>query len=373
MKCFLTVKQYRSDYSLPLNKQTQFILLTVILSFVAMSALAETNYLFPSDIIDQTEQARYETGRADRYATQRNWTFPEVSKSSGQKPNYSEQYISIDGRPALEQNTRARHHPGDASLKWFEDSEHYKYDNFRSGQAEQAFQQQTTDKQVYNSAQTYSGVNLPDNAYYPTRKLLKHFDRRNRRYVRPDPRQNPSLNDSVNSYNNAQGRLSRSYPNLLYPSDMERQQNSGRRKAYTMNSFSSNSFNERLPMYRNPAAQNQQIQYVPVPVYGVPGTLPGTVPGVVTPANMVPGYSHLSPAYNFAVPGTGTFNRKRLNNNAYGNLLATPYSPMSSGLGAFPGVSNPFDSFYKTYENNSQHSWPFTSPENMVPGYPGYR
>ncbi len=337
----------------------------VSLLAVTLPVSAETNYLFPSDIIDQTEQTQYETGRTDRYATQRNWAYPEVSKSSGKKPSYSEHYTGHDAQSAFEDKNRPRHHPEDARMKWFEDSAHYKYDNFKPAQTNKQYQQPYRNKQTYNSAQSYPGEQLPENAYYSDRKNNRQFEARNYRSVR----QNAPLNYTQNSSNNRgneQDRYSRPYPNLLYPSDMEAPKNSDRRKAYSMNSFSSNGYNRgSSPMRR---AQNMQIQYVPVPVYSVPGTLPGTVPGVVTPGNMVPGYSHLSPVYNYALPGTSMLNRNRLNNNAFGNLMGTPYSPMT-GMGVLPGVTNPFDSFYKIYDNDSRHNRSFTTPETMVPGF----
>jgi hypothetical protein len=48
--------------------------------------------------------------------------------------------------------------------------------------------------------------------------------------------------------------------------------------------------------------------------------------------------------------------------------MGSPYNPLT-GLGGFPGGSNPFDTFYKAYDNHSQNVMPFTTPDTMVPGF----
>jgi hypothetical protein len=77
------------------------------------------------------------------------------------------------------------------------------------------------------------------------------------------------------------------------------------------------------------------VQAIPVPVFTLPGTLPGTVPGVVTPSNMVPGFSHLSPDYSSSpwggfIPGAGL-----------GGFPGTGFGSFPGiGLGSFPGVNS---------------------------------
>lgn len=62
------------------------IFLTELLLFVllfSMSLQAETRYLFPSDIIDQAEQAIYNANRTDRYIAQRKWVYPKDIRTDG--------------------------------------------------------------------------------------------------------------------------------------------------------------------------------------------------------------------------------------------------------------------------------------------------
>ncbi len=308
--------------------------LSALFALLAMCLLpaVANNYVYPSDIAEQSEQYQYRTEREDRYAGQREWAYPKAFKESDSESYYSntEQYLSNDNYPAPErqqfQNKTNRYYSGDRQVQYLQNqpdyydtdkqdlfghSEHYKYSNFGSNSPglnkSEAYRYPEQEKSGYNYI---SQSDAQGNNYPALSRPARHI--RQKRYNRP-------------------------YPQLLYPSDMEAKTRFAKRNKYSR---------DYEPSYRD----DRKIQYVPVPVYSVPGTLPGTVPGVVTPGSMVPGYSHLSP-----------------NKNNLNPFLGLQYNPMSAP-GLFPEGGNPFDSFYKTYGNHSKNMSPFASPESMFPG-----
>ena len=380
-----------------LKNKALLIYLFVVISLLVMPVYAESNYLFPSDIIDQSEQAQYDVGRANRYAERRQWVYPQESQASGNKSFYpdSNQYATSDSQRAFKQNQSQSYQnknyqaqqeqlqadnvvPG-ANL--FSESEHYKYSNFKTG-----------DSQTSPVVQRYDDEQLRPTGYlskgfrYPVESNANQFSNRIRQ-------QKMKTDFSATAGNIKHRENAGLYPNLLYPSDMEANRRLSNKNAYRPNSFSQNTFSTNTygshtdyGKQMEQERQNIKIQYVPVPVYAVPGTLPGTVPGVVTPGKMVPGYSHLSPSSNYGglspnlsnyglYPGLHSnlqqqrlLNRRNFNQYGINPFMGSQYNPLT-GLGGFPGGSNPFDTFYKTYDNHSQNVMPFTTPDTMVPGF----
>lgn len=372
-----------------------FILLSVIPVYAA------GDYLFPSDIIDQSEQSQYDIGRVSRYAKQREWVFPQISQATEKKQFYSaaEQYIPVDEQSGygIYQAQQYRPQAGDSY-----GYEKYKYDA-------QDHQTQYPPKQPFFShskeglTDRFAHFNNNNFKKYQPQAIVqpRYYQSDSRQQSRqfsgdyPNPKQGyPGQNDTE-QYNSTrfseqnlnldlrddytqQRQYKGSYPHLLYPSDMEKNQRLSQAKSYNPNSFSP--YNS-LPY--NDDAKN--VKYVPVPVYSVPGTLPGTVPGVVTPGHMVPGYSHLSPDYaygsdlvNHQLSNQNSLNQRGLNRQllngkgfnkkAISPFMGTQYNPMS-GMGLFPGGSNPFDSFYKSFDNQTHSTSPFAAPGSMLPGF----
>ncbi len=340
MKCFILQQQNKNGISSKNNILLMIIFVAPLLLILlfTMPVYAQSSYLFPSDIIDQAEQSQYDVGRVNRYASQRKWIYPEDTQTEWP-------YAPEQANPLI-QFSREFHYPGENYVK-------------QPG--------------GHNFQREIKKDFVPQAEYMYQRKYIQ------------------------------------SNPGLLYPSDMEVNRRSINKNSYSPNSFSSNisrpgsfpanSFPTKKDYDRQAgqARQNTRIQYVPVPVYSVPGTLPGTVPGVVTPGKMVPGYSHLSPDYNYGglssgfprsgfprsgFPGSGLprsglfsglqdqrlFNWRGLNNSGISPFLGPQYNPMT-GLGIFPGGSNLSDTFYKSYDDHSQNTSPFASPDTMVPGF----
>ncbi len=332
--------------------------LFIFLTLLILPVVAANNYLFPSDIIEQAEPYPYpyENEREGRYAEQRQWIYPETLKKTGSDPYYSksEQYISVVHDPISKRQTfqkqNYRYYSEDRQVQYlpkqylskqaehsayksdpFSQSERYKYSNLKSNNS------QTYRYPGNNNVVNTSG-SFKDKPYYYEPNNYKPENYKPYNYNSYESTQQnvyPALSQPARQIR--QKRYNRSYPELVYPGDMETRQRFTNNNKYVGSSD---------PSYRD----DRQIQYVPVPVYTVPGTLPGTVPGVVTPGNMVPGYSHLSPQKN--------------NSNPFFGQQFNPFT----GMGLFPGGSNPFDSFYKTYGSHSKNISPFASPESMFPG-----
>lgn len=394
MKCFI-VQQQSNNRIASKNKILLMIILLVPL-LLAMPVYAENSYLFPSDIIDQSEQSEYDVGRASRYAAQRKWAYPETSQTSEKKvfyPDFSE-YSTIDSQPVAAQHQarpyqsqsyqsqdkhkQPRYNNMDSGSKLFDDSEYYKYSNFKANSPH------TSQAELpYIPEEAPPLVQFSRELRYPGGNYVNQPGGRNiEREMKKDFVPQTEYID--------QRKYVQSYPNLLYPSDMEINRRSVNINSHSPNSFSSSSFPANsFPVKndygreRDPTRPDTRIQYVPVPVYNVPGTLPGTIPGVVTPGKMVPGYSHLSPDYNYSglnsvfrgsgFPGSGLlyglqdqrlFNNRSFNNSGLSPFLGLQYNPLT-GQGIFSGESKPFDTFY----NHSQSISPFASQNSMVPGF----
>jgi hypothetical protein len=340
-------------------------------------AVAANNFLFPSDIVDQAEQFQHEAARNLRYMTQRQVSYPQIPQSSGKKPVYigeGRAYGRSQPRPRFQQREPDFRH-ADMANNWFDNSEQhkpkqYKYDDFQQKPSQNVSARYNYPKQYsyppsQSQRQSYYPMNMSNNLprYLPNNKFGQKAVQTYQNNFAP-----PMMDMMVPR------QAFDSYSNILYPSDLES-------KRYTRGNqgLQSQRFNSQN-RYVEYNSQGDNIKYVPVPVYGVPGTLPGTVPGVVTPGNMVPGYSHLSPGYqynNLAATGLGR-NNGLLNRNSHKRLnpFLGSYSPFSTlgsgldnGMGGFPGLSNPFDSFYKSYGHDANNTKPFGSPESMVPGF----
>lgn len=71
----------------PIFKETflknNFLTGSLLVLLFSMSLKAETKYLFPSDIIEQADQAIYNTNRANRYLIQRHWVYPKDIRTDG--------------------------------------------------------------------------------------------------------------------------------------------------------------------------------------------------------------------------------------------------------------------------------------------------
>jgi len=85
-----------------------------------MPLYAETNYWFPSDIIDQSEQDAYNIDRKSQHMTQRNWIYPDDIRKNDQ--SRVQKKLSIQERPDYYPSPRV-------------ESEGYKYSNYPSSQS----------------------------------------------------------------------------------------------------------------------------------------------------------------------------------------------------------------------------------------------
>ncbi|MCU7940511.1 MAG: hypothetical protein KZQ64_04815 [gamma proteobacterium symbiont of Bathyaustriella thionipta] len=324
---------------LPVNKILVMILSSILLLLIVTSVSAGTKYLFPSDVIDQSEQAQYDIERVERYESQRNWYYPQEQSRVEKNIFYPEsKQFQIRKKSS-----------------WYEQSDHYKYDDFNlntlpGGQIHQPEQYYPTND--FNRETQYQKDNYP-----------KQYSVEQPRNIRP-----PAATNKMQ-----QRYIPESFRKPVYASDFDANGYITNKPSVNMNPYTVPSYDS--PLYKNEAynsrpnydwtndngKQQVQIQYVPVPVYKVPGTLPGTVPGIVTPGNMVPGYSHLSPNYEHS---------KKKSNNSKGmyDVMGSPYNPFS-GFGIFPGDSNPFNGLYKSYNNSSENGFPFLSPDTMIPAF----
>lgn len=313
-------------------------------------SFADNHHLFPSDILDQAEKESYKQERTERYLTERQWSYPgkfdDNMRQNSDTSYYPDtnQYITIDGKPVSD-STSPQYDSSQYPI-----SDHHKYGGLNSNTTPNYHS--TTDtmgtvserQQPYDPAFNQTGQSkYPPALKYPGQAITY-----------------PQNNYGTQGYNRNKPAGSvydtnygKSHSNLLFPSDVEssKQQNKKRFEPFA------NQFNKQQEINQ----PKETIRYVPVPVYNVPGTLPGTVPGMVTPSNMVPGYSHLNP-YN-SNPGFGSF---PFNNYGTNNLWGGQYNPFSP-FGTMPGIGNPFSSFYNS-DYNSFNSMPFAYPGYMMPG-----
>lgn len=315
-------------------------IIQLVLLLVTTPLYAETDHLFPSDIIDQAEQATYDTKRADRYENQRVWTYPEkpYSGRSGQSESMQSNYpgdYAIDKQPLSYQTQ-----PNYESNRSVE-SERYRNSANNPNRFWDSKPLDTIPERYPSSfhrgSQSAQFPKTTGRQNYPGEEYINRFGKgMSEQVMKMEP-----MNNSMNSG----GEYGQKYPNLLYPSDLKPESSSSGLKNETMR------FQAQEPFEQ--ARSKDQIRYVPVPVYGAPRTLPGTIPGVITPGSMVPGYSHLSPNYNY-----GGLN----------NVLGSPYYP-PMGFSPFSGMGNPFGNVYNNSWNNPQHGWPLTTPHFMGPGF----
>jgi len=376
---------------------TQYTVAFVFSVLFSMPAYAQNNYLFPSDIIDQGEQFQYDLGRDNRYESQRQWVYPNSSEFSERREIY----------PDANQVT--------SSNRAFKESQSYSNQGYSNqsfqnkSYPDQSFQSQSFKNHSYqNQDRQFKPSNLMLDNSWPSESRMNQgvvengynevgrntFDTNTsitNRYPQNNvrgpqyPGQSPiNRYDSIRSQNpytssNYAQRPERQNE-YVYPGDL----NNGRSSQLNYNgsnpfSFDSfGTFDEPEQYQQKHNNENVQIRYIPVPVYTVPGTLPGTVPGVVTPGNMVPGYSHLSPSKNRTGLNSNSFDQNQYpdlkrhkksknNQNAFSPFTGLQYNPLSS-MSSFSGNSNPFDSFYKIYDSQSTNTKPFSAPDFLIPG-----
>lgn len=336
---------------LSINNRLFILLLFAFLLVLAMPLHAGNQYLFPGDIIDQPEQTQYDAERINPYENKRHWRYSQESDISEKDtfyPGYS-QYETMDDQSMYE-NKQFRQ-----ELFNKKQSDHYKYDDFDSTVPQRYYTEQPVQsypKNNFDQEMHFPGGNYlrqPENIQYRNIQAPVSVNKMPRRHITKTFRKPVYVTDiKLDKY------LTNKYPVKTNP-----------------NEFPANNYfpaDQNNPLYgsqinsgriNNYDRQQVRIQYVPVPVYTVPGTLPGTVPGMVTPGNMVPGYSHLNPNYNF--------NKNDRNMDDLDSLMSSQYNPFS-GLSIFPGTSNPFNSVYKSYSHSSQKGWPFLSPETISSG-----
>jgi len=303
-----------------------FKLLLLAPIVIPISLFADSHYLFPSDIVDQAERTHNEAERSERFETQREWSYPDQSET----------------------NARGKIVPGKAPSH-YPQSEHYKYDDFNADSSSSL-----SYPPAENTGRSFPAAGHKDLHYdarntqqYPYQDSAKYQDRKNLQSLKPTDSRTYSQHkyaqeNYADSYENRNS--TESYPNLLFPGDVQADRQFIHPKYRTLPYQSRNQSQGSI-------RPQGQIRYIPVPVYGVPGTLPGTVPGVVTPGNMVPGYSHLNPNYSGF-------------NNYYGAPPFMPVNPFNNFL--YPG--NPFGSMYNNYGNNSFNNMPFRNPNFLAPG-----
>ncbi len=350
------------------NKSLQFSLILISLA-LPVSLYAQSSYLFPSDITDQSEQEQHDIERAQRYESQRKWVYPDEQDISQQ-----EQYSS----PKNDQNYKTIEYPR---------SDHYKYDDFNDQQYPQRSEPVVSEQNSYHPSYQPSNkqgahdfqAELRQSSYRSaedTRSQVTHqprYEQNQQRYQSPQnyapdyeqsPYQQPGEANNgeqrhqSEQYYQDEPRKYQQQPREIYVSDLIKKP-AGQAKRFFPEKNDIRHYGSRVSQALKPAnalvdhSQDQvqtQIRYIPVPVYTYgmpPGTLPGTVPGVVTPPNMVPGYSHLSPSYN--------------------SYSVSPYTSPWGGMGTYP-ITNPYEFMNKTYGGNNGALIPY-NPVNIMPGF----
>ena len=336
---------------LSINNRLFILLLFTFLFVLSMPLHAGNQYLFPGDIFVQPEQTQYDAGRIKPYKNQSHWRYPQESDTLEKNTFYSEynQYEAMDGQSLYEDQQFRQ------ELFNRKQSDHYKYDDFNSTIPQRSY----TDQPV----QSYPANNFDQEMHFPGDNYLRQ----------PENIQYRNIKSPVSVNKIPQRHVIETFRKPVYVTDIKLDKYLTNKYPVNMNpnEFPANNYfptGSNNPLYGskvNPGRRNDygrqqvKIQYVPVPVYTVPGTLPGTVPGMVTPGNMVPGYSHLNPNYNF--------NKNDRHMDELDSFMDSQYNPFS-GLSVFPGTSNPFNSIYKSYGHSSQKGWPFLSPETIGSG-----
>ncbi len=324
------------------NNRIPYILF--LLNFItSMPLYAQSAYLFPSDILDQSEQLQNDAQSAQRYESQRQWVYPdEVSEQNYiQKSRGNVSYPEKEHKPeyySAEQNNIISDYPR---------SDHYKYDDFGS----KTYLNPSKSRPEQRKTPSYNQTQ----GQFETQSHYKSSPRR--QYQAEQQYQSEPV---YQSQPQPEYRSYQKPPKELYVSDLINKPVRQSRRFFPEKNAPA-SYGKSIQKHMERAGNNSnqrvrqaqtQIHYIPVPVYsyGVPGTLPGTIPGVLTPPSMVPGYSHLAPAYS-----------------SYGLTQyppAMPYYPY--GQRNLP-MLNPNTMHYKTYGNNSGGYIPF-NPVNTFPG-----
>ena len=362
------------------NKKQLPLSLIMFGLLLPVTLFAQSSYMFPSDITDPSEQTKVDAERAQRYESERKWVYPDEKNIYVQK-QYSESQNSY------ENSNNGSEYPR---------SEHYKYDDFSNRNSSEADYRDAQDRHTYTDQQPQLSQSHYDNSqsryqsesrYQPEQRYQS--ERSHQRGSNSRQRDNNSRQRDNNSYqrdNNSyqQDNNNRQFDNRyqsdnsyfpqssgeLYVSDLIKKP-AGQAKRFfpekgdigQYRARAKQPFNRTINKFEKATDQVQsQIRYIPVPVYTYalpPGTLPGTVPGIVTPPNMVPGYSHLSPSYGsynsspyslYSLPGTGgvpvvnpyATMLPDYGGNYYGlsNGSVFPYNPANTPVNSLPGFSN---------------------------------
>ncbi|MDX2506271.1 MAG: hypothetical protein QNL62_17575 [Gammaproteobacteria bacterium] len=186
MQCFFNNKLKKNRHE---NVFFQFILL-----LLSMPLYAEINYLFPSDIIDQSELDAYNIDRESHYMTQRNWFYPDDIRKDEQST--AQNYLPVQA------------HPNDYPSRRVE-SEGYKYSNYPSRQSLK-FRSLNTDTSYVPSALRgkvswqYSGP-IGKNANYSGNRMYEQSNRV----------------ETITTAERFSQQEKTMYPNLLYATDVE--------------------------------------------------------------------------------------------------------------------------------------------------------
>ncbi len=353
--------------------------LSLIMSGLLMPVIlfAQSSYMFPSDITDPSEHAKVEAERAQRYESERKWVYPDEKNNFSQRQNSKPQ-------SSYESSDSGSEYPR---------SEHYKYDDFSNRNYSEPDYRDTQDRPAYTKRQSQPSQSYYDSyqsryqseppiqseSHYQSEQRYqpnKSHQRDNISYQRDNishQRDNISRQQGNNSYR--QGNNNRQSDNSYFPqpsrelyvSDLIKKPK-GQAKRFFPEKRDIGQYRDRVKQPLNRSINNfektadqikSQIRYIPVPVYTYalpPGTLPGTVPGIVTPPNMVPGYSHLSPSYSsynsspyslYSLPGTG------------GVPVVNPYATMFPDYGSNYGSGS--GSLFPHYSDNT--------PVNILPGF----
>ncbi len=340
--------------------------LSLIMSglFLPVTLFAQSSYMFPSDITDPSEKTKVDAERVQRYESERKWIYPDEKNISRQRQNSEPQN-------SYENSSNGSEYPR---------SEHYKYDDFSNRNSSKADYRDVQDRHTYTDRQSQSSESHYDNSqsrYQSESRYQPEQRYQSERSLQPD-RSHQRNNNSYQQDNN-----NRQFDNLyqsdnsyfpqtsgaIYVSDLIKKPEGQAKRFFPekddigqYRARAKQPFNNSINKFEKATDQVQsQIRYIPVPVYTYalpPGTLPGTVPGIITPPNMVLGYSHFSPSYGsynsspyslYSLPGTGgvpvvnpyaTMFPDYGGNYGLGNGSVFPYNPANTPVNSLPGFSN---------------------------------
>lgn len=247
------------EYKFPKDNYVTKLLLLILL-LCTTPLYAETNYLYASDINDNTRQGIYNAKRANYYTIQRNEAYPNNIMTDVQLKN--QKYFYPERK------------------------------NYN-----------TIDRQVdeISAHVPYNSLNrIPPDYQYPVKDYV---DRLGNHVFK----QSIGI-DRIIMPTKMDEQYKQMHPNLLYVSDLIPSRHSIKQKSKTM----------RYEFQNQPGYPNTRdpIRYIPAPIYSVPGMLPGNIPGIMTQRNLIPGYNHFRPNYNY-----GDLN----------NIPGTPYHSISRG------------------------------------------